>query len=165
MNYIYVQVLVHLDETEIPQANILKRWTRIPSSRSLGNQNHVVPKSIYAAPETQRKKMLVQKVLEWANSESEISGQAFAAAMEALSTRLCVQEEAQHKYHSNGTDNTLQPRNIPTQLPKRMCAGGRPAKTSVKPFTTRTRKAKQNRSIPDALDEDIGTSKKKMRSG
>jgi len=62
MNYIYVQVLVHLDETEIPQANILKRWTRIPSSRSLGTQNHVVPKSIYAAPETQRKKMLVQKV-------------------------------------------------------------------------------------------------------
>ncbi|RLM69233.1 hypothetical protein C2845_PM17G11090 [Panicum miliaceum] len=123
-NTCIVKVLIHLERTEIPKRNILKRWTK----EAMGNKlEDTAPTSTES--DQARKRALLLQTLRIVNGNDIIDEHRFIAAMEALTGRDSA-------VHHKRTDPTVEQAcinnldgELPLSCPERTIKGGRPPST------------------------------------
>ncbi|KAL6657673.1 hypothetical protein ACP70R_005453 [Stipagrostis hirtigluma subsp. patula] len=167
-----LKVLVHLDKTEIPELNILRRWTKSASSANArtADQTSVQPRSIASSGLQQNIILLAALNLVKAASTSgtpldvalraieEASNTVTTASSSNMVTTLHLEEASQPSTHLLDITNGNVPYEAdPASLlcPKRRVAPGRPPLTRLKSWRDKT--AKEKKKIVAAAEAECTT--------
>lgn len=143
-----------IDHQEIPPGNLLKRWTKDATCPDANSIAVTSIQTIGNGADRLRKHLLLDKVLELASSDREISDETFNNAIAALNFQSDISNKDKSKHEqrsSNGAALTYTniAGTIPTSCPVQPYMGGRPPNTGLKLFLASIKKEAKRKTIEE----------------
>lgn len=132
-----IQVLVHMDKTEIPQRNIKHRWTKLAGPQGASCGSEMVAQIVTTRMDETKRQALVMRALELAQQSGPIDEAAYADAMRAIESCGRRRDTAACEVNNKEVDvavpsPSLADKNFPIACPPRPPRCGRPRDTSLK---------------------------------
>jgi hypothetical protein len=149
-----VQVLVHLDRTEIPGGNVHPRWTREAGAATNSAAELSVIEQMTAQNDELKRRVLVMKALELSQSKGPIDDEAYADALRAMQN---IVPSTQGDIYPNISPcgevgrSIWEETNVTESIacPERVKRAGRPRDTSLKSWKKHYKLEKENKRNED----------------
>lgn len=158
-----LKVLVHFNKDQIPQGNIMKRWTKEAAPISSAGSEYRCQTDI----DDMKKKALLYRTMQIVNGAEDIDEARFAAAMEALSGIPLNYSDLNQQAEEFSDVNLICEPELPKSLPERTLKGGRPPSSGLKAWLKSNEKRKKVQQVEalvrDWPDEENPPEKKTRR--